>query len=346
MFEAVVTLCLALSREMCREVALPGIWAAKVEDCRAALAAVSGVTGGPELVADGPPRCREAGPELAFDEIAPGVLVHRGEVAEADRGNLGDIANIAVVIGTRSVAVIDSGSARWIGEAVWRAIRARTALPVSHVILTHVHPDHVFGATALTEAGAMVVAHAGLARALADRQAGYLDSLGRLIGPAALIGTVPPPVGRAVSGEAEIDLGGRVLRLRAWPPAHSGTDVTVLDSASGVLFAGDLVFDGHLPALDGTVRGWAAVLEEMRQDGASLVVPGHGGPVLPWPAGGAATARYLEVLARDARAAVAKGERLGDAVGHIAAEERGRWRLFDAFNARNATVAFTEMEWE
>ncbi|PTW42392.1 quinoprotein relay system zinc metallohydrolase 2 [Rhodovulum kholense] len=344
MFEAVMTLCLALSREVCREVVLPGIWAAGDKECRAALASAPGAF--PGLVAEGPPRCREAGPALAFDEIAPGVLVHRGQVAEADGDNLGDISNIAVVIGTRSVAVIDSGSARWIGEAAWRAIRARTALLVSHVILTHVHPDHVFGATALTEAGAEVVAHQGLARALADRQAGYLESLGRLIGSAALIGTAPPPVDRAVSGEAEIDLGGRVLRLRAWPPAHSGTDLTVLDSASGILFAGDLVFDDHLPALDGTVRGWAAVLEEMGQDGAAFVVPGHGGPVLPWPAGGAATARYLEVLARDARAAVATGERLGDAIGHIAGEERGHWRLFDAFNPRNATVAFTEMEWE
>nr|WP_132544182.1 quinoprotein relay system zinc metallohydrolase 2 [Rhodovulum euryhalinum] len=348
MFEAVLTLCLALAGQECRPVLLPGYEALDEAGCRAALAAdppvpAESLAG---LVAAGAPECRPAEAALAFEEVAPGVLVHLGRIAEADRENLGDIANLGLVIGTRSVAVIDTGSARWMGEAIWRAVRARTDLPVSHVILTHMHPDHVFGATVLAEAGARVVGHAALARALADRQENYLESLAGLIGRGALIGTAVAPVDVVVADRAAIDLGGRVLDLRAWPPAHTGTDLTVRDRDSGILFAGDLVFDGHAPALDGSLRGWQAALEEMVEGGEGRVVPGHGGPVLPWPAGGADTRRYLGVLAADTRAAIDRGDRLSDAVPAIAAAERDRWQLFDQHNARNATVAFTELEWE
>ena len=37
---------------------------------------------------------------------------------------------------------------------------------------------------------------------------------------------------------------------------------------------------------------------------------------------------------------------LARAVPEIAQSERGRWALFDDYNPRNATTAFSELEWE
>ncbi len=343
MFEAVITLCLELAGTPCRDQLLPGYEAPTRAACMAALRARS-----PDPVpqAVSAPDCRPAGPALAFDEVAPGVFVHMGRIAEPDGRNLGDVSNIGFVIGAESVAVIDSGGARWIGEGVWRAIRSRTGKPVSHVILTHMHPDHVLGAAALAQGGAVVVGHAGLSRALADRRDSYLLSLRRAMGEAAFLGTEVAPVGETVAGEARIDLGGRVLDLRAWPVAHSGTDVTVLDRESGILFTGDLVFHRHAPALDGSVLGWRKVLRDLTGLEATRIVPGHGGPVLAWPEHAGDLRRYLEVLETDTRAAIAAGARLGEAIGHVAAGEAARWQLFDTYNPRNATVAYTELEWD
>ncbi|MGY9047388.1 MAG: quinoprotein relay system zinc metallohydrolase 2 [Rhodobacterales bacterium] len=346
MFEAVVTLCV-MGGDPCREALLAGYEAAEVAGCAAGLVAAP-----PDLgpfagyVLRKSPHCAPAADMLAFTEVAPGVFLHRGLIEEPAVGNGGDVANIGFVIGEISVAVIDSGSARWVGEAVWRAIRAQTDLPVSHVILTHMHPDHVLGAEVFAQTGTKVVGHAGLNRALADRRAKYLDSLTDLIGPAQVIGTETVRVDIPVGGEGEIDLRGRRIALRAWPLAHTGTDLTALDLQSGLLFTGDLVFDEHTPALDGSVIGWQTVLAEMSDLRVTQVMPGHGGPLLDWPAGAAPMLRYLSVLAADTRAAIAAGRRLGDAVRTIAQSEAAHWKLFDAFNARNATVAFTELEWE
>lgn len=345
MFEVIVTVCVAASDGPCRDQLLAGFEAETLVACQAALTDAR-PTLPPGTRAEGAPRCALAGQALAMTEVAAGVFVHRGAIAEPDAINRGDVANLGFVVGETHVAVIDTGGARWIGEAAWRAIRAVTDKPVSHVILTHVHPDHVLGASVFADAGAQVVGHSALMRALADRQANYLESFTRLIGAEGFLGTTVPEVDLAAEARLEIDLGGRVLQLRTWPTAHSGTDLSVLDTGSGILFAGDLVFDEHTPALDGSLTGWRGVLGDLQALEVTGLVPGHGGPLLDWPSGSEDLERYLRVLEQDTRAALEAGDRLGEAVEVIGAGEADHWALFDAYNPRNATVAFTELEWE
>jgi glyoxylase-like metal-dependent hydrolase (beta-lactamase superfamily II) len=150
---------------------------------------------------------------------------------------------------------------------------------------------------------------------------------------------------QVVEREARIDLGDRVLVLRAWRASHTDNDLTVLDETTGTLFAGDLVFLRHLPVLDGSLKGWLAAIDELAAIPARRVVPGHG-PVAPWPAALEDERRYLQRLAQDVRAAIKRGETIA-AVSQSAAEsERTRWELFDESNARNATAAYAELEWE
>ena len=46
------------------------------------------------------------------------------------------------------------------------------------------------------------------------------------------------------------------------------------------------------------------------------------------------------------RAALAQGESLTEAAPRIGRDLRADWRLFDEFNARNATAVYRELEWE
>jgi glyoxylase-like metal-dependent hydrolase (beta-lactamase superfamily II) len=150
---------------------------------------------------------------------------------------------------------------------------------------------------------------------------------------------------QAVDGTTEIDVGDRRLVLRAWPAAHTDNDLTVLDATTGTLFGGDLVFVRHIPIVDGSIRGWLAALDALAALPAQRVVPGHG-PVTEWPGALADERRYLETLSKDVRASIARGEPLMAASQTAAASERSRWVLFDEYNTRNATAAFSEMEWE
>lgn len=287
----------------------------------------------------------QAGKALSLEKIAPGVFVHVGGIGIPDARNMGDLANLGVIVGEDAVAVIDAGGTRAVGERLYLAIRGLTDKPVAALVYTHMHPDHTLGGSVFAEMGARVIAHEKLDRGLRARAGNYEASLDRLIGKAGFLGTRAAFPTEGIDTRAVIDLGGRVLDLHARPTAHTDNDLTILDRKTGTLFMGDLLFARHTPALDGSLTGWLGVLAAV-EGPIERVVPGHGPASLPWPEGAAALKTYLEVLAADTRKAIRDGESISRAIDHIGESERGKWRLFDEFNPRNATAAYKELEWE
>lgn len=278
-------------------------------------------------------------------EIAPGVFAHQGQTALMTRENKGEIANLGAIVGADGVVVVDTGGSLAEGKEFLAALQQKTAKPIRFVVNTHAHPDHLFGNGAFAETGTVFVGHKNLPRALAERGRFYLSSFREALGPLIDEVTIVAPT-LTVDGVMRLDVGGREIVLQTWRTAHSDADLTVLDTQTKTLFAGDLLFMRHVPVVDGSLLGFLEVVGELEKIDAVRVVPGHGPAVAPWPQALAAQRDYLQRLTRDLRAQIAGGTGLAAASAAAGQSERSKWELFDDYNIRNATAGFAELEWE
>ncbi len=280
-----------------------------------------------------------------MQEVAEGIYVHHGQHVEFEAEGHDDIANIGFIVGKECVAVIDTGGSLAVGEQLLASIKEKTALPVCYVINTHVHVDHVLGNKVFKDDTVKFIGHSRLADELENSTGFFLeeyaDDLGGSTDPAIII---KPDI--AVEDTLEIDLGERVLILKAYPPAHTRADLSIYDKNTGTLWLSDLLFVDRIPALDGSLKGWLSVMEELQSSDARHVIPGHGRSNVPMQEAMQPQYDYLRLLLDETRAMIQQGAFMEDVIDQVAKEEKLKWELYEQHHKRNVSNAFIELEWE
>lgn len=180
--------------------------------------------------------------------------------------------NIGLIVGTDHVLMVDAGGHPEQGRRLAAAAAEVAGQRVDHLVVTHWHWDHWFGARGV---GAdTVVGHVGLEHRICDSRLGHeatqwgMDPAGLLL-PNHLISLVKA-----------IDLGGVRVEIVHLGGAHTDTDLMVLVPGENVIFTGDLLEQGADPQFDDSseIGTWPSVL-----DGAlgaanddTIFIPGHG----------------------------------------------------------------------
>ncbi|WP_214414435.1 MBL fold metallo-hydrolase [Sphaerisporangium fuscum] len=213
------------------------------------------------------------------------------------------VPNIGVIGGAHSVLVVDTGLGVENAETVLRFAAEFAKGRKLYLTTTHFHPEHAFGAQVFGGEATFLVNRAQ-AEDLKVKGPGYLEMFKELGEPVArrLQGVRPASPDLVYDQEHDLDLGGRVVRLRATGRAHSRGDQVVTVPDADVMFTGDLVEAGQFaifpwfPPHDTDVSGvrWLAVMRRLAAQSPRVVVPGHGdvgGPRLL-----ADVAAYLESL--------------------------------------------------
>jgi quinoprotein relay system zinc metallohydrolase 2 len=280
-------------------------------------------------------------------QLAPGVFLHQGQQLALDAAGHDDIANIGFIVGSRCVAVIDTGGSVTIGRQLRAAVKQHTPLPICYVINTHVHVDHVLGNFAFRADHPSFVGHQALAEAIANSRQFFVAQYGAdLDAPAGAEQIMAPDRWVPTGQETVLDLGHRRLHLRAWPKAHTDCDLTVYDEHTRTLWTGDLLFRERVPALDGSVRGWLAVIDQLAAMQTVWAVPGHGSAARDLAQALAPERRYLQALLDGVSAELARGNAVQDAIEHVGVEEQPNWLLWSSAHAHNVIRAYEELQWE
>jgi cyclase len=199
-----------------------------------------------------------------FSELAPGVFSVDHRVVEGKNG---------IILGGRSALAIDSGSEPEEGLAMAEFIRARGYAP-NRLALTHGHGDHLLGGAAFADAE--VFAHARAPEVIRRQIPAWADRAG-MSAEAMEARLLHPTI--TFAGDLRIDLGGKRVRF-LHTPGHSDDGVSLYVEEDRLLFAGDTVVTGIVPAIgDGDSRVLQASLNALASLEIDVLVPGHG-PVL------------------------------------------------------------------
>ena len=215
---------------------------------------------------------------LRPQQIAPEVYAVIGATEDFDTKNGGNIVNTAFIVGSDGVVVIDSGPSLRYGQQLRQAIAQVTDKPVALVINTHHHPDHFLGNQAFADVA--IGALAETRTAIGAEGNAFAENLYRMSG-SWMKGTEVLAPNRTLSAGA-LAVAGRRLRLLAFD-GHTGADLAIFDEASGVLFAGDLVFNQRAPTTPhADIAHWLQSLTALEkitgERGFRVLLPGHGQP--------------------------------------------------------------------
>jgi glyoxylase-like metal-dependent hydrolase (beta-lactamase superfamily II) len=191
------------------------------------------------------------------------------------------VPNVGIVVGDDALLVIDTAMGAENGARVLSEARRLGGDRKVFLTTTHFHPEHAFGAQAFKRT-ASYIANSAQADELADKGAEYVEMFSGF-GPGlaellADVELVQPEISYA-GEEARLDLGGIVVELLYYGPAHTRGDQLVFLPEQGILFPGDLVENRFLPIFpdeDAVGGRWLALLDRIEALDPAVVVPGHG----------------------------------------------------------------------
>ena len=215
------------------------------------------------------------------------------------------IGNSTFIIGDRDVIVIDTGLSRSGGEAILGGLRGVTNKPVSMVINTHWHGDHIFGNQVFRTAfpSARFVAHPETRRGIITGEVDYRDANrpkteARIVELRAK--AAPTDAERRELAQAEMQMdawqgdyvlpdllvdrhltvmqGARAIEITHLGVANTTGDLVIHLPAERIAITGDIAITPVPFGFLSSPRAWIGTLDRLKALDASTIVPGHGPP--------------------------------------------------------------------
>lgn len=277
------------------------------------------------------------------------VYYFAGQSGVPGKQNEGFTANAGFVITEDGVVVFDALGTPSLGAAMIDKIREKTELPISHVVISHYHADHVYGLQAFKDlTDAQVIAQETSSVYINSPDAGQrLDQRKQALSPWVDDNTrvVAPDV--TFEDETSVESGSYSFSIVHAGPAHSTDDSLMMVQPARVLFSGDIIQSGRVPYLASSevdTKNWMEAIDKVREMNPKILIPGHGKASENAMEALNFTYDYLAYVREQMGAAVEKWVQFEEA---YAATDWSRYEglpAFDASNKANAYRVYLEME--
>ena len=222
--------------------------------------------------------CADEAPPMVAQQVSPSAWYVEGVSALGSPANQNFISNAAFVVTPAGVVVIDALGSPALATRLVAEIRKHTSQPITHVIVTHYHADHIYGLQAFKALGARIIAHQAAKVYLnSDTARLRLEVSRQELAPWVNDDTHLVEADEWIDGEKNLTVGGVQFQIKPVGPSHTPEDLAVYLPSEKVLFAGDLVFRSRIPYVgQADSRHWIAALDKLLAFDAVVIVPGHG----------------------------------------------------------------------
>jgi len=217
-------------------------------------------------------------PAMVARQVSPSSWYVEGMSALGSPGNQNFISNAAFVVTPAGVVVIDALGSPALAKRLVAEIAKVTPQPITHVIVTHYHADHIYGLQTFKAQGARLVAHrAALAYLNSETARLRLQVSREELAPWVDANTHLTLADEWLEGPKVLTVGGVRFEINPVGPAHTPEDLVVYLPSEKVLFAGDLVFRSRVPYVgQADSRHWITALDSLLKFDTQVIVPGHG----------------------------------------------------------------------
>lgn len=279
-------------------------------------------------------------------QLSEHVWAWIGPYGAPSKENHGFRMNLAFVVGTESVAVLDSGYGPAMARDMLRHIRLITDRPVRHVVNSNSQPHRFMGNGPFLAQGAILIA----GKDALPRMTESVETFARTIEatleqPEGSI-DAPPVAKTGVEDRLTVDLGGVHLEIVAVGQAHTPGSLIVHIPEDRLVYAGDVLYGGRLLSLLSEVsdlEGWLRAWQRLEQYPEARFLPGHGEPG-PLSAFAHGVHDYLQALLDHTQQAVDQGTDMQSAINAFDATPWQSLADFEELAGRNAHEAYRQRE--
>lgn len=280
--------------------------------------------------------------DLKPKKITDNVWCFLGDLNSPSVKNGGFMSNSCYIKTKNSYVLVDTGSSYLFAQQAYAIMNKIEKLPVSHVLVTHVHDDHWLGNSFYKQKfNSKILGPSNINK---EHKVGQKTRMMNILPKDIMLNTKVTKVDEEITETRTLTVNDTKIEiLPVGFKAHSSDDLLIYLPEEKVMFTGDVVMNGRVTSnRDGSLLGQIKALDKIDSMKWDHLVAGHG-----YDTSKDATKQireYFTILKQRVLEAIENEVEAANITKVVTLSEFKDVPMYDIFNTRNIFDAFGELE--